>query len=389
MAGRPPLRIGQHGKIRRQHLGGGVWVARCRYRDTDGVTRIVERRGPADDHDKHGKLAEDALLEALAARRPPQDLNAVGPETLVMALVGQHIERLAEDGRSPATLATYTFASNKLQKFLGGVRVREAHTARLDAALRSMRTAHGATMARQCKTLLRGGMHLAVMASAIPTNPVRDVGPIKQKSRPKGATALTAGELRQLLAEVRSSDYCRDRDLVDPITLLIATGLRRSELFALRWSDFDDQAETLTVSGKLVRATGHGMGRIDETKTPAGTRTVPLPRFAADMLNARRGRDYVGEQPMIFPSTAGTWRDPNNFAKQWRTVREDLGAADVSSHAFRKTVVTLIDDAGLSARIAADQIGHAKVSMTQDRYMSRGQVHSEVAELLDQDISDE
>ena len=45
MAGRPPLRIGQHGKISRQNLGGGVWVARCRYRDSDGVTRIVERRG--------------------------------------------------------------------------------------------------------------------------------------------------------------------------------------------------------------------------------------------------------------------------------------------------------------------------------------------------------
>ncbi len=35
MAGRPPLRIGAHGKIIRAHLGGGVWLARCRFRDTD------------------------------------------------------------------------------------------------------------------------------------------------------------------------------------------------------------------------------------------------------------------------------------------------------------------------------------------------------------------
>jgi hypothetical protein len=59
MAGRPPLRIGQHGKISRTYLGGGVWKARCRYRDSDGVTRIIERRGPADELDKRGKLAED------------------------------------------------------------------------------------------------------------------------------------------------------------------------------------------------------------------------------------------------------------------------------------------------------------------------------------------
>ncbi len=33
MAGRPPLRIGQRGKITRIRLGGDVWLARCRYRD--------------------------------------------------------------------------------------------------------------------------------------------------------------------------------------------------------------------------------------------------------------------------------------------------------------------------------------------------------------------
>ncbi|MGO8772038.1 hypothetical protein [Mycobacterium sp.] len=46
MAGRPSLRIGAHGKISRVNLGGGVWLARCRYRDSDGVTRKVQRLGP-------------------------------------------------------------------------------------------------------------------------------------------------------------------------------------------------------------------------------------------------------------------------------------------------------------------------------------------------------
>jgi hypothetical protein len=45
MAGRPPLRIGQHGKISRKYIGNGVWDAQCRYRDTDGVTRRVAVSG--------------------------------------------------------------------------------------------------------------------------------------------------------------------------------------------------------------------------------------------------------------------------------------------------------------------------------------------------------
>jgi integrase len=86
---------------------------------------------------------------------------------------------------------------------------------------------------------------------------------------------------------------------------------------------------------------------------------------------------------MIFPSTAGTLRDPNNFNKQWRKVRDGLDAADVTTHSFRKSLATLIDDEGLSARIGADHLGHTNVSMTQDRYMSRGRVHTQVADLLD------
>lgn len=60
-----------------------------------------------------------------------------------------------------------------------------------------------------------------------------------------------------------------------------------------------------------------------------------------------------------------------------------LGAADVTAHSFRKSLATLIDDEGLSARIGADHLGHTNVSITQDKYMSRGRVHTQVAELLD------
>ena len=43
----------------------------------------------------------------------------------------------------------------------------------------------------------------------------------------------------------------------------------------------------------------------------------------------------------------------------------------MTSHVFRKTCATILDEAGLSARAVADQLGHAKPSMTQDVYMGR------------------
>lgn len=165
---------------------------------------------------------------------------------------------------------------------------------------------------------------------------MRDVQSLRSKAQPKGAVGLTAEQLRDLLQKLQSSKFCRNHDLVDPITLLIATGLRRSELLGLRWIDYDDETCTLAVTGKVIRVSGAGLKRLDETKSAAGRRTVPLPRFAVEMLRNRRGLPYLGQQTVIFPSIAGTLRDPNNFGKEWRTAREELGVSEVITHSFRR-----------------------------------------------------
>jgi integrase len=137
----------------------------------------------------------------------------------------------------------------------------------------------------------------------------------------------------------------------------------------------------------VIRVAGEGLKRVDETKSAAGRRIMPFLQFAVAMLTARRQLPYVGEQAVVFPSTAGTLRDPNNFGKQWRTAREELGVPEVTTHSFRKTIATLIDDDGLSARIGADHLGHTNVSMTQDRYVNRGRIHTQVADLLDRTVT--
>ena len=59
----------------------------------------------------------------------------------------------------------------------------------------------------------------------------------------------------------------------------------------------------------------------------------------------------------------------------------------MSSEHLEAAGEVLIDDEGLSARIGADHLGHSKVSMTQDRYMTRGRVHNQVADLLDRTVA--
>jgi integrase len=73
----------------------------------------------------------------------------------------------------------------------------------------------------------------------------------------------------------------------------------------------------------------------------------------------------------VFPAPLGGWRDPSNTQADLRDAFTTAGYDRVTSHVFRKTVATVMDQAGLSARAAADQLGHASSSMTTDVYFGR------------------
>jgi integrase len=389
MPGRPPLRIGQHGKITRVELAKDIWVARCRVRDRDGVTRRLERMTPAGVADEYGAHAEGALLDAIAARRPPGTGTITG-SSLLGEMLDRYIERCRADGDlAQKSVDTYEATIDTVKRRFVGIRVSEADPGLLDEILKGIRRDHGATRERHTKVALNSVLTEAVMCGAIVSNPVRELGVRRKRKadrKAKGAPSLAVGQVRGLLKAVSESEVCEQKDLRDPVIVLAGTGLRRSELLALRWEDVDLDNRLLSATGSVVRLKGHGLVRQDTTKG-GGERSIPLPQFAVDALHRRKG-EYTrpNTSGVIFPSSTGTLRDPDNFGKQWREVRDELGLPDVTSHSFRKTVATLIDDSGLSARIGADQLGHARPSMTQDVYMSRGQVHTEVADVLDRAV---
>jgi integrase len=85
----------------------------------------------------------------------------------------------------------------------------------------------------------------------------------------------------------------------------------------------------------------------------------------------------------VFPDSVGGHRDPNNVERDHRRVRRGTPFEWVVPHTYRKTVATMLDRQGLSARTIADQLGHARISMTQDVYMGRRAVDQAVAAVLE------
>lgn len=148
--------------------------------------------------------------------------------------------------------------------------------------------------------------------------------------------------------------------------------------------DVDLEAGTLSVTGTMIRVPKVGIRRQERPKTDESARTIDLTPAALDILQHR-----VHETDLVFPDRLGRPRDPNTVEKLWRLERDSLGAEGVTTHAFRKTVATMLDEAGLSARAIADYLGHAQVSTTQDKYMGRKRDTSAAASALAKIESDE
>jgi integrase len=53
------------------------------------------------------------------------------------------------------------------------------------------------------------------------------------------------------------------------------------------------------------------------------------------------------------------------------------------SHMLRKTVASVLDDSKVSARKISDQLGHANIRMTQDRYLGRRLTDRQTAEVVE------
>jgi integrase len=171
------------------------------------------------------------------------------------------------------------------------------------------------------------------------------------------------------------------KDLPDLTAFMLATGARIGETLAVLWSEVDLERETVEITSTVIRVKGVGLVR-KRTKSRAGQRVLPLPSWAVAMLRRRFVENPRLDEP-VFPNDRGGFRDRSNVQRDLREARGTEELAWVTSHSFRKTTATILDEAGLSSRLVADQLGHARPSMTQDVYLGRKQVSQRAAAALE------
>lgn len=387
---RPPLPVGTAGEFRIYRTSKG-FRARCLVRDVDGVVRDIGRSG------RTKEQARNRLREAIRDRMQVDASAEITPTTKVRELAELWFAEFCDLERSPTTIDSYRYQLDRhVLPALGELHVREVKTWRLDRLIKTVRSnvrakataskprrgteaSRGASAAKALRTVLNGMMGLAVRHGALDANPVRDVARIESGRAP--TRSLTLAEAQDLRGKLHVHEKAAEWDLVDFADMMLGSGLRIGETSAVVWDAIDFVAGTVEVRGTVIRVKGVGLVLKPKPKSKAGWRTVELAGWTVDMLRRRKPTD-APSGGLVFPAPLGGLRDPSNTNADLRRVFDEVGYEWITSHVFRRTVATLMDAAGLSARAAADQLGHAKVSMTQDHYFGRKVARTGAAEAL-------
>ncbi len=381
--GRPPTSLGTWGTIRTMKVREGAYRAHTRIRDKDGVTREVTATGTTT------AAAERALREKLVDRATPTQ-QSITADTTIAKLAVLWLKYLRDEGRIEST--TINEYERVLIKVvipeLGGVRLRELTTSRLDLFLVRLR-ATSASRQRKTKVVMSAMLGMAVRHDALAVNPVQQTSRIhREKSETRSLTFEDLNTVREALRAWTATQRPGPKasgDMADLVDLMLATGARIGEILALRWVDvtLDADRPNLTINGTVKTEPGKGTYRKASPKSDSSVRTVVLPDFAMAVL--RRRRSAARENPIdaVFPTRNGTWQQVNNVERRWRQIRKDTGLEWVTPHTFRKTVATLISER-VNAETASQQLGHSSPSITREFYISKPAIAADVAHVLEE-----
>lgn len=272
----------------------------------------------------------------------------------------QWIARKESSGLRPNTLAGYRSDLTHPREAFGTYRIQDVTQEQVEELVSKL-AEKGKSKRTVSKMLgtMRSVFQLAMRKNVLRVNPADDVQPIGRPKRDRDA--LTSAELEAIRRAVVGNPW-------EACWMLTLAGLRRSELLALRWSDFNE------ATGELTITKGRGIiGGEQGPKTAKGARVLPLDRERTDLLKAMHQwqQTKYGEAAVeggyICINEFGRPMRPEDWSRRWRDLcAATEGVRDTHTlHAARHSTVTFMRNAGVPDHIVAAWHGHDEVVMRQ------------------------
>lgn len=387
------MQIGTHGRIWVKDLtpeAAGTkkdpktFEARTRFRMGDGTYKQVLRW-------RSSKTAASNAVEEACAKLAEQIARGeVGAEPKFRVVAEAWLAGLERDLTkgvgSHGTVRTYRGSlDNNVLPFIGELRfgTRELTGTVLDNLVKERHDTVGYATARTVRAVLRGCCAYAVRHHITSINLAGSISRLVQ-GEAKEIVALTLAQRKALiagLAKVAEAHKVDKRgrslgprakvwsDLPDLVEAMLSTGMRLGELLALVGPNFgrnDSGDPVLRIEAHVVRENGE-LVRKAYRKGSKKILVLGVPGWSVPMWQRRKLAAGFGS---MWSAVGGGLIHPDNLGHRLREAFDEAGFDWVTSHVFRKTVASVLDEAGLPTRAIADQLGHANEATARAHYVA-------------------
>lgn len=338
----------------------------------EGKRRQVRRKGFLSEDDGQ------AVLDKLRVEAREGNYRAPDKRTVREYLAGW-LDALVVRGIRPATIESYRRnVEHYVIPRIGRRRLDQLSAGDLDAMYadlltRGRRRREGGLSARSVRyvhTIVRRALADAVRRGELRANPA-------DAASPPSAKAARAPEQRWWTpAEVASFLAATADDPLAPLFRLAATtGMRRGEVCALTWDDFDLDAGVVEVRAQLSVIAGKVV-RSERPKTDHGRRRVDLDAKTVDVLRSHRARQAeqrlaVGSgwvDRLVFCGAFGEALDPEAVAKMFGRRAAAAGLPKIPFHGLRHSHTAALIASGQSPVAIAKRLGHASAAFSMTQY---------------------
>ena len=246
----------------------------------------------------------------------------------------------------------------KLKK-LTPLHVQQFYGAKLESGL-SKRTVE------YLHAVLHSALKQAVRWELVPRNVTEAVDPPRPERKERPTFNLEQARLFLQAA--------RDDGWEALYVLVVQTGMRRGELFGLRWDNVDLDSgwlhvkQALAHDGKSFNLPKTAKGRRRIRLTPEAVEALTKHRIGQNKERLRHGGSWQ-DQGLVFCSSVGTPMNPDNFVKrQYKPLLRRAGLPYIRFHDLRHTFASLMMPNVKNPQIVQEMLGHSRISTTLDIY---------------------
>lgn len=252
------------------------------------------------------------------------------------------------------------------------------------------------TTIKRVHALISSILNTAVKWNVVLENPCERVSPPKQTRDADNIQFFTLEQTGVFLAAVDAALAAGRIHTQHKIFFHLALfcGLRRGELVALTWSDFDFNRCTVSITKSTGLVDGKPFTKAPKNKTSVRTVSVPesvmllVRNYQREQYRLRlslgsywKGNNYVfiqADGKQMYPSTPySVFKDVIHRHNQMASDAELL--PDIPLHGLRHTSATLLISQNVDIRTVSGRLGHAQTSTTMNIYSHQLQSMDEKA----------